>query len=99
MFTSATLFVLLVLLVNYASSHLGSGPHIADVNLLLPPKMTHPVEYLLQGSDGCFKWSWDHHDILSVLPEYNSSSRCSTSARVRSIASYSRSEGDCCLCH
>ncbi|KAK2365493.1 nuclear pore complex protein GP210 [Trifolium repens] len=69
--------------------HASSGPHIADVNLLLPPKMTFPVEYRLQGSDGCFKWSWDHHDILSVLPEYNSSNKCSTSARLRSIAPYS----------
>jgi nuclear pore complex protein Nup210 len=33
--------------------------------------------------------SWDHHDILSVQPEYNSSSHCSTSARLRSIAPYS----------
>lgn len=33
--------------------------------------------------------SWDHHDILSVIPEYNSSSKCSTSARLRSIAPYS----------
>jgi len=33
--------------------------------------------------------SWDHHDILSVEPEYNSSSKCSTSARIRSIAPYS----------
>lgn len=33
--------------------------------------------------------SWDHHDILSVLPEYNSSNKCSTSARLRSIAPYS----------
>lgn len=32
--------------------------------------------------------SWDHHDILSVLPEFNASSRCSTSARLRSIAPY-----------
>ncbi|KAL8471258.1 hypothetical protein ACS0TY_028786 [Phlomoides rotata] len=79
---------LLLLLLHHATSHLVSGPHIADVNILLPPKMTHPVEYRLQGSDGCFKWSWDHHDILSVLPEYNSSSHCSTSARLRSIAPY-----------
>ncbi|CAK7328121.1 unnamed protein product [Dovyalis caffra] len=51
--------------------------------------MTRPVEYRLQGSDGCFKWSWDHHDILSVIPEYNlSSSHCSTSARLRSIAPF-----------
>jgi len=33
-----------------------SGPHVADVNILLPPKMTQPVEYRLQGTDGCFKW-------------------------------------------
>nr|GME06984.1 nuclear pore complex protein GP210 [Ipomoea batatas]GME12319.1 nuclear pore complex protein GP210 [Ipomoea batatas] len=66
-----------------------SGPHIADVNILLPPKMTHPVEYRLRGSDGCFKWSWDHHDILALLPEYNASSLCSTSARLKSIAPYS----------
>lgn len=33
--------------------------------------------------------SWDHHDFLSVIPEYNSSSHCSTSARLRSIAPYS----------
>jgi nuclear pore complex protein Nup210 len=36
-----------------------------------------------------FYRSWDHHDFLSVLPEYNSSNRCSTSARLRSIAPYS----------
>ncbi|CAN0904175.1 Nuclear pore complex protein GP210 [Linum grandiflorum] len=63
-----------------------SGPHIADVNILLPPKMTYSVDYRLQGYDGCFKWSWDHHDILSVLPEYNASSYCSTSAMLSSIA-------------
>lgn len=32
--------------------------------------------------------SWDHHDILSVLPEYNVSSHCTTSARLRSIAPF-----------
>ncbi|KAI3474918.1 hypothetical protein Pfo_030229 [Paulownia fortunei] len=79
---------LLLLILHHTTSHLGSGPHIADVNILLPPKMTHPVEYRLQGSDGCFKWSWDHHDILSVLPEFNSSSHCSTGARLKSIAPY-----------
>ncbi|KAL3526095.1 hypothetical protein ACH5RR_014467 [Cinchona calisaya] len=90
---SAIIFVvilLLALLVSDAAawSSVTSGPHLADVNILLPPKMTHPVEYRLQGTDGCFKWSWDHHDILAVLPEYNSSSRCSTSARLKSIAPY-----------
>ncbi|KAL8139518.1 hypothetical protein V2J09_005539 [Rumex salicifolius] len=53
-----------------------SGPHIADVNILLPPRMTHTVE------------SWDHHDILTVIPEYNKSNHCSTSARLRSISPY-----------
>ncbi|KAG1358954.1 hypothetical protein COCNU_08G004000 [Cocos nucifera] len=65
-----------------------SGPHIAELNVLLPPRMTNPVGYRLQGSDGCFSWSWDHHDILSVQPEYNVSSRCSTSAQLISIAPY-----------
>ncbi|KAJ0052503.1 hypothetical protein Pint_02808 [Pistacia integerrima] len=83
------LALLLVVAVEKTTSHLAPGPHITDVNILLPPKMTNPVEYRLQGSDGCFKWSWDHHDILSVLPEYNASNHCSTSARLRSIAPYS----------
>ncbi|XP_010435974.1 PREDICTED: nuclear pore complex protein GP210-like [Camelina sativa] len=82
-------FLVLLLSAGEISSQLGSGPHITDVNILLPPKMKNPVEYRLQGSDGCFKWSWDHHDILSVTPEFNSSSHCSTSARVKSIATYS----------
>lgn len=87
--TPLLLFPLFFLLVLHrATSFTASGPHIADVNILLPPKMTHAVEYRLQGTDGCFKWSWDHHDILSVLPEFNASSRCSTSARLRSIAPY-----------
>ena len=33
-----------------------SGPHIAELNVLLPPRMTNPVGYRLQGSDGCFSW-------------------------------------------
>lgn len=37
----------------------------------------------------CVCRSWDHHDILSVVPEYNSSSYCSTSARLKSTAPYS----------
>ncbi|ERN13772.1 hypothetical protein AMTR_s00049p00191680 [Amborella trichopoda] len=65
-----------------------SGPHINDLNVLLPPLITKPVEYRLQGTDGCFSWSWDHHDILYVQPEYNGTSHCSTSARIISIAPY-----------
>ncbi|KAF6137071.1 hypothetical protein GIB67_030835 [Kingdonia uniflora] len=88
MFPLASLSILL-LITSFQTSESITGPHIADVNLLLPPRMTHPVEYRLLGSDGCFKWSWDHHDILSVKPEYNgSNSRCSTSARLISIARY-----------
>lgn len=49
--------LVLLTMADPTTSHLSSGgPHIADVNILLPPKMTHPVEYRLQGSDGCFKW-------------------------------------------
>ncbi|PKA56686.1 hypothetical protein AXF42_Ash012816 [Apostasia shenzhenica] len=79
-----------LLLLAAATSSLAStsGPHIADLNILLPPRMSNPVHYRLRGSDGCFSWSWDHHDLLSVQPEYNDSNRCSTSARLISIAPY-----------
>jgi len=53
------IFAITVFVERVAASsppHASSGPHIADVNLLLPPKMTFPVQYRLQGSDGCFKW-------------------------------------------
>ncbi|KAL2322034.1 hypothetical protein Fmac_026413 [Flemingia macrophylla] len=40
-----------------------------------------------RGHPGC-RGSWDHHEILSVVPEYNSSNKCSTSARLRSMAPY-----------
>lgn len=46
----------LLLTVSGAAAWVTSGPHLGDVNILLPPKMTHPVEYSLQGTDGCFKW-------------------------------------------
>ncbi|KAK1294791.1 hypothetical protein QJS10_CPA16g00545 [Acorus calamus] len=36
---------------------ISSGPHINDLNVLLPPRMTHPVEYRLRGTDGCFTWN------------------------------------------
>ena len=32
------------------------GPHMADLSVLLPPRMTRPVEYRLVGGDGCFSW-------------------------------------------
>eukprot|EP00268_Persea_americana_P027648 TRINITY_DN2697_c0_g3_i2.p1 TRINITY_DN2697_c0_g3~~TRINITY_DN2697_c0_g3_i2.p1 ORF type:complete len:1086 (+),score=189.17 TRINITY_DN2697_c0_g3_i2:239-3496(+) len=85
------MFPLLVLLLSLVPlSDSSSGPHLADLNVLLPPRMTNPVEYRLQGFNGCFSWSWGHHDILSVLPEYKGTiSWCSTSARLISIAPYS----------
>ncbi|MQM21249.1 hypothetical protein Taro_054286 [Colocasia esculenta] len=66
-----------------------SGPHITDLNVLLPPRMTNPVQHRLIGTGGCFSWTWDHHDILHVEPEFNGTGRCSTSARIVSIAPYS----------
>ncbi|KAL9154800.1 hypothetical protein ABFS82_10G140800 [Erythranthe guttata] len=76
---------LLLLLLHHTASHQA----IADGDILLPPKMTHAVEYRIESTDGCFKWSWDDHDLLLVLPEFNSSSQhCSTSARLKSIAHY-----------
>ncbi|KAG0476584.1 hypothetical protein HPP92_013425, partial [Vanilla planifolia] len=84
------IFVSLLILVLLAvAGTLSPGPHIADLNILLPPLMTNPVQYRLLGSDGCFSWTWDHHDLLSVQPEYNGSIHCSTSALLMSIAPYS----------
>ncbi|CAA6668012.1 unnamed protein product [Spirodela intermedia] len=85
---------LLLLLLRIAHGVAGSlltysGLQIADLNVLLPPRMTNPVHYRLLGTGGCFSWTWDHHDILHVEPEYNGTSRCSTSARLVSIAPYS----------
>ncbi|KAK7361365.1 hypothetical protein VNO77_03419 [Canavalia gladiata] len=76
-------------MMHTASPYVVSGLHIIVVNILLPPKTNFPIEYRLQRSDGCFKWSWDHHDVMSVVPEYNLSSKCSTSARLQLIAPYS----------
>ncbi|XP_065001003.1 nuclear pore complex protein GP210-like isoform X1 [Musa acuminata AAA Group] len=81
--------VVLTALAPWPVAPTSPGPHITDLNVLLPPRMTHSVEYRLQGSGGCFAWSWDHHDVLRVQPEYNVSSRCSTSARLISISRYS----------
>ncbi|KAJ7521110.1 hypothetical protein O6H91_19G038600 [Diphasiastrum complanatum] len=66
----------------------GGGPHISNLNLLLPQMASHPVHYRLQASGGCFTWSWDHHDVLSLEAEYNKTSGCSTSAIITSIAPY-----------
>ncbi|EYU37293.1 hypothetical protein MIMGU_mgv1a019136mg [Erythranthe guttata] len=85
--TSFLISSLILLLLHHTTS---SHPEIADGDILLPPKKSHAVEYRIHGGDGCFTWSWDDHDILVVLPEFNSSSQyCSTSARLKSIAPYS----------
>ncbi|CAM6103477.1 unnamed protein product [Calypogeia fissa] len=66
------------------------GPHISSLNLLLPPRTTRPIRFRLLGFNGCFTWSWDHHDILSVEPEFNATVKhCSTSAVLTSVAPYS----------
>uniref|UniRef100_A0A1D1XKT8 Nuclear pore membrane glycoprotein 210-like n=2 Tax=Anthurium amnicola TaxID=1678845 RepID=A0A1D1XKT8_9ARAE len=83
------LLLLPLLLRAAGSASSSSGPHIADLNVLLPPRTTNPVQHRLLGTGGCFSWTWDHHDILHVEPEYNGSSHCSTSARLISIATYS----------
>lgn len=58
------------------------------LNVLLPPKASHPVRFRLQGSGGCFTWAWDHHDVIQVKAEYNGTKGCSDSAVVTSIAPY-----------
>lgn len=88
MLLALPMLFLLLLDLTSSSATMSAGPHITDVNVLLPPKMTHPVEYRLQGSGGCFEWSWDHHDILALVPEYNPSSHCSNSTLLKSIAPY-----------
>ena len=32
------------------------GPHISNLNVLLPPRSSRPVRYHLQGYNGCFTW-------------------------------------------
>ena len=32
------------------------GPHISNLNVLLPPRSLRPVHYHLQGYNGCFTW-------------------------------------------
>ncbi|RLM86258.1 hypothetical protein C2845_PM04G10100 [Panicum miliaceum] len=85
---AAAVAVVAALLSALAAANPAGGPHMADLSVLLPSRMTKPVEYRLIGGDGCFSWSWDHHDLISVKPEYNDSSRCSTSARLASISPY-----------
>ncbi|CAL5399177.1 unnamed protein product [Camellia sinensis] len=72
----------------------GEIPPLAALAQTGTAKAKHKAETLLrylreQRQEASTLMSWDHHDILSVLPEFNSSGHCSTSARLWSIASYS----------
>ena len=48
--------VVAALLSASAAANPAGGPHMADLSVLLPPRMTKPVEYRLIGGDGCFSW-------------------------------------------
>lgn len=48
--------VMAVALCAPAAASPAGGPHMADLSVLLPPRMTKPVEYRLIGGDGCFSW-------------------------------------------
>ncbi|CAI5489510.1 unnamed protein product [Closterium sp. Naga37s-1] len=48
-----------------------AGPQISSLLLLLPPRARNPVRFHLLGSNGCFSWAWDHHDLLHVQPLLN----------------------------
>ncbi|CAI5534529.1 unnamed protein product [Closterium sp. Naga37s-1] len=48
-----------------------AGPQISSLLLLLPPRARNPVRFHLLGSNGCFSWAWDHHDLLHVQPLFN----------------------------
>lgn len=67
--------VLLLLLMLRLSGGAGgtrspsSGPHITDLNVLLPPRMTNPVQYRLIGTGGCFSW----YGIRLLIDAYLSS--------------------------
>ncbi|CAI5470780.1 unnamed protein product [Closterium sp. Yama58-4] len=50
-----------------------AGPQISSLLLLLPPRARNPVRFHLLGSNGCFSWAWDHHDLLHVQPLFNTS--------------------------
>jgi len=48
--------VVAALLSASAAANPAGGPHMADLSVLLPPRMTKPVEYRLIGGGGCFSW-------------------------------------------
>ncbi|EEE70248.1 hypothetical protein OsJ_30370 [Oryza sativa Japonica Group] len=43
------------------------GPHMADLSVLLPPRMTKPVEHRLIGFDGCFTWYTHFRSSLALF--------------------------------
>lgn len=57
--------VVLQLLCVWEGSAIGivqHGPHISNLNVLLPPRSSRAVHYRLQGYNGCFTW------FVSLLP-------------------------------
>ena len=53
---AAAVAMVAALLCASAAANPAGGPHMADLSVLLPPRMTKPVEYRLIGGDGCFSW-------------------------------------------
>lgn len=43
------------------------GPHISNLNVLLPPRSSRPVHYRLQGYNGCFTWFVTLHPATVFL--------------------------------
>jgi hypothetical protein len=52
----AALLLLVAAAALCAPAAAAGGPHLADLSVLLPPRITRPVEYRLVGGNGCFSW-------------------------------------------
>lgn len=64
---AAAVAVVAVLLCASAAANPAGGPHMADLSVLLPPRMTKPVEYRLIGGDGCFSW---YSSVAVLCPHF-----------------------------
>jgi hypothetical protein len=53
---AALLLLLVAAAALCAPAAAAGGPHLADLSVLLPPRITRPVEYRLVGGNGCFSW-------------------------------------------
>lgn len=70
---AAAVAVVAVLLCASAAANPAGGPHMADLSVLLPPRMTKPVEYRLIGGDGCFSW---YSSVAVLCPHFFASVLC-----------------------